>query len=113
MRRCGGRRLRVGWRRQRQRAASGGQAGGLPGGRVVAAMPSGGALRAQTRGSVPDVGERAPRVHTPTVADVGGDQSKVDTRSPAGTMHDVDLYDVLGRKPVILVFATPALCQSR
>ena len=28
-------------------------------------------------------------------------------------MHDVDLADVLGKQPVVLVFATPALCQSR
>ena len=28
-------------------------------------------------------------------------------------MHDVDFADVIGKKPVILVFATPALCQSR
>ena len=28
-------------------------------------------------------------------------------------MHDVDLAEVLGKKPVVLLFATPALCQSR
>ncbi len=28
-------------------------------------------------------------------------------------MHDEDLADVLGRKPVVLLFATPQLCQSR
>jgi hypothetical protein len=28
-------------------------------------------------------------------------------------MHDTDFADVVGRKPVILLFATPALCQSR
>jgi hypothetical protein len=28
-------------------------------------------------------------------------------------MHDVDLADVLGKRPVVLLFATPALCQSR
>ena len=28
-------------------------------------------------------------------------------------MHDVNFADVLGRKPVVLVFATPALCKSR
>ncbi len=28
-------------------------------------------------------------------------------------MHDVDLADVVGKKPVVLLFATPALCQSR
>ena len=28
-------------------------------------------------------------------------------------MHDVDFADVLGKKPIVLLFATPALCQSR
>jgi hypothetical protein len=28
-------------------------------------------------------------------------------------MHDVDLADVLGKQPVVLLFATPALCISR
>ena len=28
-------------------------------------------------------------------------------------MHDEDLADVAGKKPTVLLFATPALCQSR
>ena len=28
-------------------------------------------------------------------------------------MHDVDFADVLGKKPVVLAFATPQLCQTR
>jgi hypothetical protein len=28
-------------------------------------------------------------------------------------MHDADFKDVVGRKPVMLIFATPALCTSR
>jgi hypothetical protein len=60
----------------------------------------------------PDVGEPAPRVHTPTPADVGGDLSKIDTRIPPDDMHE-DLADVLGREPVVLLFATPQFCQSR
>jgi len=28
-------------------------------------------------------------------------------------MHDVDFADVIGKKPVALLFATPALCESR
>ena len=28
-------------------------------------------------------------------------------------MHDVDFADVVGKKPTVLLFATPALCQSR
>jgi len=64
-------------------------------------------------GGPPSVGQPAIRVHTPTAASVGGDLSKIDTRVPPDGMHSVDLANVLGRRPVILVFATPALCQSR
>jgi hypothetical protein len=28
-------------------------------------------------------------------------------------MHKVDFADVVGKQPIVLVFATPALCQSR
>jgi hypothetical protein len=62
---------------------------------------------------IPKVGEKAPIVHTPTAADVGGDLAKIDTREPPDQMHEVDLADAIGRKPVVLVFATPALCVSR
>jgi hypothetical protein len=62
---------------------------------------------------VPRVGEKAPLIHTPTAAEVGGDLAKIDTRSPHDQMHEVDFADVLGKEPIVLVFATPALCQSR
>jgi hypothetical protein len=62
---------------------------------------------------VPEVGEKAPVVHTPTAADVGGDLAKIDTRLPPDQMHEVDLAEVAGKKPVVLIFATPAFCQSR
>jgi len=62
----------------------------------------------------PDVGDKAIRVHTLTAKDVGGDYSKVTTRVPPDKdMVQTDFADVLGKKPVVLVFATPALCQSR
>ena len=63
--------------------------------------------------AVPDVGEKAPIMHTPTADDVGGDLTKIDTRQPPSTMHEVDYADVVGREPVALLFATPALCTSR
>lgn len=63
--------------------------------------------------AVPAVGDAAPRVHTPTLASVGGDAAQIDTRVPPDDMHDADLADVLGRRPVALLFATPALCRSR
>jgi hypothetical protein len=62
---------------------------------------------------VPDVGDRAPRIHTPTLASVGGDAARIDTRVPPSRLHDVDFADVVGRRPVALLFATPALCRSR
>jgi hypothetical protein len=62
---------------------------------------------------VPQVGEKAPLIHTPTAADVGGDLAKIDTRIPHDQMHTVDYADVYGKEPIVLVFATPALCQSR
>lgn len=62
---------------------------------------------------IPKVGEKAPLIHTPTAADVGGNLSKIDTRVPPDQMHQVDFAEVLGKQPIVLVFATPALCQSR
>ena len=88
--------------------------------RVIAIRDDGGelssarapSLRVAEYASIPDVGERAPVVHTPTTEDVG-DVGEIDTRVPHDTMHDVDLADVIGKEPVVLLFATPALCVSR
>ena len=77
---------------------------------VAARLPS---IVVKSDDPIPDVGEKATRVSTPTAEDVGGDLAKIDTRIPPSTMHSEDLADVLRKKPVVLVFATPALCQSR
>jgi hypothetical protein len=58
------------------------------------------------------VGDAAPHISTPTTDDVA-DVSEIDTRDPHDTMHDTDFASVVGKKPVVLLFATPALCQSR
>lgn len=71
------------------------------------------AVRVVRDGPVPEPGEPAISVETPTKADVGGNVAQIDTRVPPGSMHDADLSEVLGQKPVMLIFATPALCQSR
>jgi hypothetical protein len=63
--------------------------------------------------SVPAPGETPPAIHTPTKTDVAGDLAKIDTRVPPDTQHEVDFADVLGKKPIVLTFATPLLCQSR
>ena len=62
---------------------------------------------------IPQVGDKAPRITTPTAASVGGDLSKIDTRQPHDDMHNVNYADEYGKKPIVLLFATPALCQSR
>ncbi|HKZ15176.1 MAG TPA: hypothetical protein VJL81_15170 [Solirubrobacterales bacterium] len=62
---------------------------------------------------VPKVGERPPKIETLTAADVGNDLEKIDTRIPPDQMHKVNFAEVLGKKPIVLIFATPALCQSR
>lgn len=62
----------------------------------------------------PAVGQKAVRVHTDTPADVGGDYSQISTRSPpAEDLHEVDFADVLGKRPIVITFATPLLCASR
>jgi hypothetical protein len=62
----------------------------------------------------PAVGEKAPKITTPTVDSVGGAIDKIDTRvPPLASLHDINFADVVGKKPVVLLFATPQLCQSR
>ncbi len=62
---------------------------------------------------VPQLGQKAPLIHTPTPEDVGGDLSKITTRIPPDTQSEVDYADVLGKEPIVLLFATPQFCQSR
>ena len=81
--------------------------------RLVAATPAGPPLKVVRDTAVPEVGERAPRIDTPTKDDVGGDMKAIDTRDPPSTMHETSFADVVGRKPAVLLFATAALCQSR
>ncbi len=85
------------------------------GGKLVAATtPGGGVLVKRESGDpIPAVGTSPPRIHTPTKTEVGGDLASIDTRLPPSSMHDADFADVLGKKPVVLLFATPQLCQSR
>lgn len=82
-------------------------------GRLVAASPSPLGVKLEYPKPPPDVGEKAVRVHTETVRDVA-DVSKLTTRVPPATdLLQDDLADVIGKKPVVFVVATPALCQSR
>jgi hypothetical protein len=69
---------------------------------------------AKRKDPIPDVGQVPPRVSTDTVASAAGNLAAIDTRRPfARELHEVNFKDVLGKKPVALLFATPQLCQSR
>ena len=94
------------------------QGDSLQGSLLPSATVGGGSSKNSTLGAKPpaeppDVGQPAPRIHTPTAAEVGGDLSQIDTRIPHDDMHEVDLAAALGQKPVVLLFATPQFCQSR
>lgn len=78
-------------------------------GRLVATDPV--AARVRATDPVPNVGEAAPPIETPTTEDAPIEE--IDTRTPPDDMHDVSFADVAGKKPAVLVFATPALCQTR
>lgn len=71
-------------------------------------------LQVGRRDGPPKVGDKAIRIHTETAADVGGDLERISTRvPPPEEMLDVDFADVVGKEPVVLLFATPQLCSSR
>jgi hypothetical protein len=71
-------------------------------------------VKAKSEEKIPAVGQRPPRVSTDTVASAAGNLAAIDTRRPfARELHETNFKDVLGKKPVALLFATPQLCQSR
>jgi hypothetical protein len=80
-------------------------------GRLVATEPI--AAHVLASDAVPNVGDKAPVIDTPTIKSAGGDVASIDTRTPPDDMHDVSFASIAGKKPAVIVFATPALCQSR
>lgn len=63
--------------------------------------------------SIPREGEKAPVINTPTADDAGADLASITTRIPPDTQNRVDFADVVGKDPVVLLFATPQFCESR
>jgi hypothetical protein len=72
-----------------------------------------GEIAASASSPIPDVGRRAPDVATDTAATVGSDTALLTTRRPPEQMHSVSLRQVLGKRPVALLFSTPQFCVSR
>jgi hypothetical protein len=60
-------------------------------------------------------GDPAPSVKTPTLADVGGDVSKVSTdTNPVKSFYETSEDAALAaKKPFVLIFATPKFCKSK
>jgi hypothetical protein len=71
------------------------------------------AITVKKAAEAPVVGAHAPRTASPTTASAMG-VNPICTRVPACPLHDISLSDVIGTgKPVVAMFATPALCQSQ
>lgn len=68
-----------------------------------------------TDAHVVEPGEKAPSVDTPTLADVGGDVTKISTDTkPEKRFYETSVADALAaHKPFVLVFATPKFCQTQ
>ncbi len=82
------------------------------GGRYYAA-PTQVQVQTEKQDRIPDVGEPAPEVQTDTLASARGNVEAIDTRVPPSDMHEASFAEVVGQKPVALLFATPQLCASR
>jgi hypothetical protein len=71
------------------------------------------AVQVSAQPQAPGVGAPAPRAASPTKADTLG-VKPICTRKPPCPLHAVSLSEVIGTgRPVAVLFATPALCQSQ
>jgi hypothetical protein len=62
---------------------------------------------------VPSVGQRPPAIATDTLSSVHGDVKLLTTRIPPDDMHSASFDQVLGKRPIALLFSTPSFCVSR
>jgi hypothetical protein len=80
------------------------------GGKLIGAT---GELAAAISTPIPDVGQQPPAITTGTLPAVRGDVALLTTRLPPESMHAASFNQVLGRRPIALLFSTPELCTSR
>ena len=68
----------------------------------------------QEKFSAPGYNDPAPRSASPTDRDVAGDISHICSNSPPCDLHTISIADALqpADKPLVVLFATPALCTS-
>jgi hypothetical protein len=79
-------------------------------GQVIAAP---GEIAVASSTPIPGVGAKPPAIATDTLASDHGNLALVTTRNPPDDMHAVSFNQVLGKKPIALLFSTPQLCTSR
>jgi hypothetical protein len=82
-------------------------------GNKFVAAPSQVQVTTKQADTIPDVGDSPPKVATDTLASVKGNQKLLETRVPPAGLQEHSFDQVLGKKPVALLFSTPQLCQSR
>jgi hypothetical protein len=69
-----------------------------------------------SEGPTPPVGAPAPRSRNPTLKDVGGDLSKLDSdpRLNDVEMHRTSIAEAIAAgQPAVVIFSTPGFCESR
>ncbi len=68
----------------------------------------------QPSSAIVKVGDRAPASKTPTLADVGGDVSRISTDSdPVPAFYETSVDQAIAsHEPFVLIFATPKYCTS-
>ncbi|MBI3751104.1 MAG: hypothetical protein HY263_05545 [Chloroflexi bacterium] len=68
----------------------------------------------QPSSGVVKVGDKAPATKTPTLADAGGDATKISTDpSPDPALYQTSVdQDLAAHKPFVVVFATPKFCTT-
>ena len=76
-------------------------------------IASSGEVAVAASSPIPDVGQRPPRIATDTPATTHGNTALLTTRVPPDDMHAVSFAQVLGQRPVALLFSTPQLCMSK
>jgi hypothetical protein len=94
-----------------------------PGTYWIMAEPEGGKKKVQALGNVvvstadpePGPGDPAPASATPTLASVGGDASRITTRTPPDEilLHHSVAESLAAGIPFVVTFATPKYCTSR
>lgn len=71
-----------------------------------------GQIAAAANSPIPGIGMRSPTIVTETLASVHGKVGLLTTRMPPEQMHSVSFNQVLGKRPIALLFSTPQLCAS-